>query len=252
MVRLYFVYIVSVLFFLPGTGFPSEKKTDNDVKKLSVLIVTGGHGFEHEAFFAMFDSFDRIEYREVVHPQADEIYTDGTAAKYDVLVFYDMYQEITSEQKSAFLNLLKKGKGLVVLHHALASYQAWPEYEKIVGGKYFLKPHKENGHEVPGSTYKHGQDIPVHIVNPQHPVTKGMQDFHIHDEVYGGIYVAPNVDALLSTEHPLSGKIIAWAHQYENSRVVTIQLGHDHSAYENENYRKLVRRAILWVAGRHE
>jgi len=249
MIRFYYIFI---LFLLTAIGVSSAKKSGNDDRKLSVLIVTGGHEFEHEAFFAMFDSFDQIEYREVVHPQADEIYTDGTAAKYDVLVFYDMYQEITAEQKTAFLGLLKQGKGLVVLHHALASYQAWPEYEKIVGGKYFLKPHTENGRKIPGSTYKHGQNIPVHIVNPQHPVTKGLHDFRIHDEVYGGFSVSANVEPLLTTDHPLSGKTIAWAHRYENSRVVTIQLGHDHSAYENINYRKLVRRAILWVAGRHE
>ena len=28
------------------------------------------------------------------------------------------------------------GIGLVVLHHALVSYQHWPEYERIIGGRY--------------------------------------------------------------------------------------------------------------------
>ncbi len=250
MVKLNFVHVISIVFLLAGIGCSSGKKSKSSSGKLSVLIVTGGHEFEREAFFAMFDSFDRIAYHEVVHPQADNVFTDGTAAKYDVLVFYDMYQEITAEQKAAFIDLLKKGKGIVVLHHALASYQAWPEFEKIVGGKYFLQPHMENGREVAGSTFKHGQDIPVHVVNLQHPVTKGIPDFRIHDEVYGGFSVSENVEPLLSTEHPLSGKIIAWAHKYDGARVVTVQLGHDHSAYENPNYRRLIKQAIMWVASR--
>jgi type 1 glutamine amidotransferase len=54
----------------------------------------------------------------------------------------------------------------------------------------------------------------------------------------------------LTTDHPTSGKVIAWAHRYKNSPVVYIQLGHGPEAYNNPNYRTLVARSIHWVAGR--
>ena len=34
------------------------------------------------------------------------------------------------------------------------------------------------------------------------------------------------------------------------SRVVYLQLSHDHKAYENPNYQKLVAQAIRWTAKR--
>ena len=216
--------------------------------KLRLLIVTGGHGFERDAFFAMFDSFEGTEWREVAHPQANDSYTPEAAESYDVLVFYDMNQEITEEQKTAFIALLKRGQPVVFLHHVLAGYQAWDEFEKIIGGRYHLAPYTRDGKEYPASTFRHGVDIDVRIADPDHPVTAGLEDFTIHDEVYGGFTVEPTVHPLLTTDHPESSDVIAWTNEYGKSRIVTIQLGHDAHAYEAPNYRRLVRQAIGWTA----
>jgi len=88
----------------------------------------------------------------------------------------------------------------------------------------------------------------VRVVDPQHPVTQGLTDFVIHDETYGGYEVLPRAVPLLTTDHPESSPVLAWAGVWGRSRVVSIQLGHDHFAYENPNYRKLVSQAIRWVA----
>lgn len=231
--------------FLPAQQEPAPQK-------LRLLIVTGGHGFDRDAFFAMFDSFGGMEWREVAHPQANDSYTPEVAETYDVLVFYDMNQAITEEQKAAFLALLDHGKGLVVLHHALADYQAWDEFGKIAGGRYHLAPYTREGKEYPASTYRHDVDISVHVADADHPVTAGLQDFTIHDEVYGGYSVAPTVHPLLTTDHPESSETLAWTNECGKSRVVTVQLGHDARAYENPSYRKLVRQAIQWVALKDE
>jgi type 1 glutamine amidotransferase len=216
--------------------------------KLRLLIVTGGHGFDREAFFAIFDSFEGMEWREVAHPQANDSYRPDVAETYDVLVLYDMNQEITDGQKAQLIALLDRGKGLVVLHHALANYQAWDEFEKIAGGRYHTKPYTRDGEDYPASTFRHGVDISVEVADPDHPVTAGLQDFTIHDEVYGGFWVEPTVHPLLTTDHPESSETIAWTNEYGKSRIVTVQLGHDAHAYENPNYRKLLQQAIQWVA----
>jgi predicted oxidoreductase len=51
--------------------------------------------------------------------------------------------------------MLEQGKGIVFLHHALASYREWAEYESITGGRFYLdlKPDVENKEEYPVSTY---------------------------------------------------------------------------------------------------
>lgn len=36
--------------------------------------------------------------------------------------------------------------------------------------------------------------------------------------------------------------------EYKNSRIVYLMLGHDHQAYENPVFRKLINNSINWVS----
>jgi uncharacterized protein len=217
------------------------------MKKRNILIITGGHPFEREPFFEMFKSFGNLSFEERVHPLGEKAYSAGWIKRFDALVFYDMNQEINDEQKSAFLQMLNKGKGVVFLHHSLASYQKWGEFAKILGGKYLLEAEMEEGKTVPASTYRHDAEVRVKIMDTRHPITKGLQDFVLHDEVYGGFITKTGIHPLLQTDHAESTPLIGWTNDYANSRIVFLQSGHDHLAYENGSYRKLVRQAIEWV-----
>jgi len=217
-------------------------------QQLNVLVVTGGHDFERESFFKMFDGFEGIVYRESKHPDADELIKSKEIDAFDVLVFYDMPKTIGDDTKKAFIKLLKKGKSMVFLHHSLASYPDWPEYTAILGGKYFEKATSTHG----PSSYKHDVEVPVIIVDKDHPITRDMNDFTIYDEVYGNYLVIPQAKPLLKTTHPESSPVVGWTNHYKNARIVYLQSGHDHYAYENTNYSKLVYRSILWVSGKLE
>jgi hypothetical protein len=50
------------------------------VVSVDVLVVTGGHPFEAEPFFAVFDALDGVRWTSATAP----------AAGHDVVVFYDM------------------------------------------------------------------------------------------------------------------------------------------------------------------
>jgi type 1 glutamine amidotransferase len=218
---------------------------------ISLLVVTGGHDFEHDPFFKLFKDNSDITYRAVEHPNAHALLKADAAKQYDVLVLYDMYQPISDEAKADFLARLKEGKGLVVLHHAIASYQHWPEYAKIVGARYYLEKTVVDGVDKPRSAYKHDMHFRVHVADPRHPITKGVQDFDIHDETYKWFDVAPDCHALLTTDEPESNKVIAWTKTYGPARIVYFQSGHDHFAYENPNYQRLLKQAIEWAAARN-
>ena len=220
----------------------------NENSKIKVMIVTGGHDFERDAFFNMFDSFDEIEYREVVHPEANQIYASSMIDSVDVLVFYDMVQEISTQQKKDLLDLLTRGKSLLFLHHSLVSYQEWDEFMHILGGRYHINTENVDTSLTPESTYKHDVQVPVTIVDKKHDITKGIDNFVIHDETYDGFSVSADVYPLLTTTEETSGDIIGWLNHYKNSWIVYLQLGHDHHAYENPNYRRLVRQSIQWLA----
>ncbi len=204
---------------------------------IHTLIITGGHGFEQEPFWEMFNSFDNFSYDTAVFPDAFEHLNVETARNYDALIFYDMWQEITADQQTAYLEILNRGKPIVYLHHALISFPEWDEFDRIVGGVW----------EQGKGTVKHNVQYTIQIADPNHPATKGMQDFEIEDETYGNFAANPDVHVLLKAEHPESAPVIGWTHRYGNSQIVYIQLGHDRLAYGNPGYRQLVDQGIRWV-----
>lgn len=218
--------------------------------KIHVLVFTGGHDFERDPFFTLFKGYDDIEYQEVVHPKANQVFTDGTAMKADVLVLYDMWTQITDEQKAGLLNYLKAGKGIVSLHHSIANYTDWPEYLNIIGGTYITDPkgRKIDDKFYPTSKYLHNVKFPVQIADPNHPITQGLHDFEVLDETYGDFYVSPEVHVILKANHPTSGPIVGWTKNYGPARIAYLQLGHDHNSFQNPNYRSLVYQAIRWAA----
>jgi uncharacterized protein len=161
-------------------------------------------------------------------------------------VLYDFSQELDDNGRKNLQDFLEGGKGLVVLHHAIADYQSWPWwYQEVVGGKYLLKPEGS----MPGSTYKHDEDLLVRPVG-SHPITANIGPMHIRDETYKGMWMSPSNKVLLQTDNPTSDGPVAWISAYPKSRVVYLELGHDSAAHRNPAYRALVRNSILWSAGR--
>ena len=219
---------------------------------LKILVVTGGHSYDKPSFNEMLSSLGKNITHEVVDfPAAFDQFLPENRVNYDVLVFYHMWQKITPEQEKVFVDCIASGKPLVVLHHSICAFDEWPEYWKIVGGKYFHKPTTVDGREYAACSYIHDLHFRVNVVKQRHPVTKGVKDFDIFDETYKGYYVAPDVTPLLTTTEPSSTPVIGWTHTYGKARVVTLQSGHATPTFQNENFRKLLRQAIAWCyAGR--
>jgi type 1 glutamine amidotransferase len=195
----------------------------------------------------MFAENPAITFTEAKQTKTSEAYDRDDLAGFDVVVLYDMVQNITDAQKAKFLSLFDKGIGLVVLHHALVSYQHWPDFERIIGGRY-PEADGKSGVVTPEVGYQHDVDIPVAIVSPEHPVVAGLNNFVIHDEIYWGFRVGPDITPLLTTTHAKSGKPLAWARTEKKSRVVCIQLGHGPEAFEDSNYRRSLAQSIHWAA----
>jgi len=232
-----------VLSCLAVFGACAEARADS----LKVAVVTGGHGFEKAPFLAMFEGHEGVEFEHVDLRDDSEIFEDVAEWPYDGIVLFNMSQRISEERRANFLELLDRGVGLVVLHHAIAAFSQWPEYRKIIGARYYLKDITEDGVTHPRSQYDHDMDFDIHIEDPDHPVTRGVGDFRVHDETYKGFTLAPDNRLLLTTGHPKSQKEVGWARKYGNARVVFIQMGHGPGIYGNEAYRRLVVQAVRWT-----
>ncbi len=218
--------------------------------KIRVLLTYGGHGFEEKPFFAMFDAMPGITYTKAQMPKAAELFKPGLEKQFDVIVMYDMASGFKPEQQKAFVALLNQGIGLVSLHHNMGAHAKWDEFRKIIGGKFLLTDSEIDGKKLKKSGWDHDQELKVTVADKNHPITKGIEDFQIHDETYSGYYVAPGVKVLLTTDHPKNTPQLSWVTHYGKSRVFYLMLGHDGKAYRNPSYSKLVCQGIRWAAGR--
>jgi len=160
-----------------------------------------------------------------------EIFEDILNWDYEVIVMYNMTQNISQKRQDNFKKLLDRGIGFVCLHHNMGAYQQWPEFKKIAGGKYYLKPTKEGDKERRGSTYKHDIDMEVKIADSSHPITKGLKDFEIHDEGYKYCGFEKDNHVLLTVDHPESDKTVCWTRKYGRARVCGLQLGSPGRSY---------------------
>lgn len=224
---------------IPPT-FDPLRPADADVR---ALVVTGGHDYDTD-FYTLFEG-DWVTWDH--KPTNTEAFENPIRDRYDVVVMYDMSRNLGVEGRKHLREFVESGKGVVVLHHALANYNAWEWWwHDVVGARYIL----EGGPE-PASDYKHDVDLYATAVG-RHPVTADVAPMQIIDETYKNMWISPEVKVILETDEESSDGPLAWISPYEKSRVIAIQLGHDRHAHRYPGFRKLVKRAILWSAGKLE
>jgi uncharacterized protein len=215
-----------------------------DKEDLRVLLITGGHDFDRNAFFQMLNNMPGIVFTEVKHPQANDYFLGNKTDGFDAILFYDMVQDISQTQREGFEKLVEKGIGLVFLHHSIVSYPDWDYYTNAVGGRYHAMGPK-------ASNYKHEVDFEAVIVAHTHPVTNGLEDFDVFDEIYGHVEIIGSVNPLLKTDHPESMPYLAWTQELNpRTRSVYIQPGHGPEVFSLIPFQQLLKQALAWTAFR--
>lgn len=213
---------------------------------LKAAVVTGGHSYEvipfHDLFRALPGIDAYIQHLDDFTSSPQEV-RDG----YDAVVFYIMPSGAPTDEspwfsghpKTAFEHLGETNQGIIMLHHALFAYPDWSVWDEMVGMQNRL---------VTG--YQHDEHIPVDVAFPGHPVVQGITPWTILDETYELHDPGPDSQVLLTTTHPHCMRSIAWTRRYRSARVFCYQSGHDHQAFEDASFRTVLRRGILWTAGR--
>ncbi|HHX44495.1 MAG TPA: ThuA domain-containing protein [Chloroflexi bacterium] len=208
-------------------------------------VVTGNHPYDVVSFQRMLRALEGID-PFVQH--IDDLVADAGHVRvlYDVVAFYHFEQETPGttddargqETRTALEEFADTGQGIVLLHHALLAYPGWDTWSQLCGiaDRRF--------------TYHQGQSVRVEIAAPDHPITADLAPWEMEDETY--VMAEPGADShvLLTTEHPQSMRSLAWTRQFGSARVFCCTLGHDSKAFGNPNFRTVLRRGMLWAAGR--
>ena len=235
--------LAAALTSIPASTAPPQSR-------LRVLLTYGGHDFQEKEFFAMWDALPGVTYTKAPLPRSADLFKPGLEKDYDVIVFYDMVKELSPAQQHGLIALLDRGIGVVSLHHNLGANLEWPEYHEVIGGSWLASKRSIDGRDHGPSIYEHGQEIPIQIADKEHPITKGLDDFVIHDETYGNTYVSPKVHVLLRANNPRNASPFAWVSHHGKSRIVYFQAGHDAEAWKHPCFQEILERSIRWAAQR--
>ncbi|MDO4558586.1 MAG: ThuA domain-containing protein [Planctomycetia bacterium] len=212
-----------------------------------VLFIHGGHGYDQEAMSRMLGALPGMKVTEMEFSVAVPLLKPGLKKDFDAILFYDYTNSdhVTKEQQRDFVELLGEGGiGVVFWHHAICTH--FLDDYAIIGGRYHINAERFHGTDVPASTWKEGVDIPVQIANQEHPITRGIEPFTIHDEAYGGVTVNPSVDVLLTADHPECSEPFLWTHTSGKSRVVYLMPGHGKACWDHPVFPELLSRCLLW------
>ena len=94
------------------------------------------------------------------------------------------------------------------------------------------------------------RDHAMQVLSASHPITQGVTDFVIMDELYTNPRTSEALQPLIEstwkeTKHP-----ILWARDYGPARVCYNAMGHGVEAFEHPVNRLLLQRGALWILDR--
>jgi uncharacterized protein len=184
-----------------------------------VLVVTGGHRVDLDAFLAMVESISADcgwTWAHVTQPGAQRWFDPGQAGCWDAILCHDIpglalrrgtpprVEGPTPRTADALIALLERGQGIVALHHALAGWPAWEGWAEALGGRFLYAPGELRGTEWPASGYRMAEHT-IDVVAPEHPICAGVGSFTVDDELYYAPVLADRVTPLLRSRDDFDG-----------------------------------------------
>jgi type 1 glutamine amidotransferase len=273
-------------YVIPQTFQPVPVPVAPDAGRLQVLILSGRNSFEHDwrgtnnIIRRMLEDTGRFE----VHVTEEFRGASArTLAPYDAVIINYLgrwnygdavEQRWGAAEEQALFDFVRAGHGVVVYHAALImGAPSWPEFERMSGGTMRMTP--------PQSRRNPADAFLVHIVDRDHPITRGMREYvwTLMDDMYTNMHWDPatpvrvlaaardsaaaydarvagpkypasaygpeNLKSLpgIDREHPQ-----VWTAEYGRGRVLGFALGHGPDTLQYDGVQSLLIRGTEWAA----
>ncbi len=261
-------FVAGSLFVLQAQDQASKGKSKsgppgaNHPERIQVLIITGQNPHDWRGTSASLrrtlDETEKFETREI-----DE-FRGGTPemlAPYSLIVmnYYDCRpaNQFGERAAQALSDFVRSGKGMVLYHLSLGSFDGWTDYEKLSGGNW--RPNQ--GH------HSAAHDYALDIKDPNHPIVSGFKSPLMikKDELFANLRWQPegsyHVLATAYDDHSLYGardtqakpgagtnEPILWTTQFGAGRVFVTALGHDPENTVTPEFKTILLRGAEWAA----
>ncbi|WP_299554064.1 ThuA domain-containing protein [Seonamhaeicola sp.] len=231
---------------LLGFFFSCVKK---DEGKLRLIVLTGTNNHDWKATTKQLKTMYNESGRFEVHvTESPDTLGYNDFKKFDVVLsnwnpWPENKVDWPDTTKQGLMKYIESGGGFVLFHAASAAFYDWKEFHELIGGTWF------------GRT-RHGKitDHEVIIDDKDHPITKGLSNFRIKDELWVEMKLQDSVNILASSfsKKDNNGRDMMEPVMFWNlkgtGRCFYNVLGHNVEALENEHWKKIMLRGTEWAA----
>jgi len=205
------------------------------------LIVAGGWPGHKPLEVA--DIMARELAREGFAPEISDslaVLSDGERLGAASLIVLNWHMGVEEEQVhmdlTPLLDAVAGGTGLAGIHAGLGdAFRLEVDFQFMVGGQWVAHPGDD------GVTYA------VSIVDPEHPIARGVEDFEVTSEKYY-MHFDPAVHVIATTDFDGVAMPIAWTKRWGAGKVYYCSLGHQPAIVEAPPVLALVRQGMVWAA----
>ena len=225
------------------------------VEKRTVLVFSISWGYVHQVIPFGKKAFELLGQKtgayDVVVSDDVSLFEPQNLKKFDAVIFNNTNNEIFLPEdfdslsvkekqkaekydqilKKSFVDFLKGGKGLAVIHAGVASFRKWEEFGEIIGARFDNHP------------WNSGSTVTLKVEEPDHPLLQAFKSkpFKVTDEIYQvkAPYSRDRLRILLSIDtsrtnmnvkniHRKDGDFaMSWIKTYGKGRVFYCALGHE-------------------------
>ncbi|MFA5189907.1 MAG: HEAT repeat domain-containing protein [Verrucomicrobiia bacterium] len=161
-------------------------------------------------------------------------------ARYDVLLSnWNAWGKVAvtnwpAATRTAYLDFVRGGKGLVVVHAGSSTFYDWPEYQQAGCASWKLG---QTGHGKP-------HEFTVKATDTAHPITRGLEPFKTTDE----LWMRPGVQSTARVLATGDDQPIALVTEFGKGRGFTLMLGHNGAFMATPGFQTLLLRGTEWAA----
>jgi uncharacterized protein len=234
-----------------GFDWPSVQLAHAAEPPIRVLILSGQNNHQWRettpTIKAILEASRKCVVEVTEHPETCDA---AVFAKHDVLLSnWNTFGSPTVTNwpvatRTALLDFVRHGKGFVSVHAGSSSFYDWPEYQQLVGGWWSLG---QTGHGP-------AHEFTVTFSDPNHPVTCGLTNFVMTDELWHRPGLQPNVHILATARSAVAAggsdadEPVAFTTSFGRGRCFNLLLGHDTKAMASPGFAALLNRGVEWGA----
>jgi uncharacterized protein len=205
-----------------------------DAAPRAVLVVSEARGFVHDSIPAARAELRRLEGAEMdIQEVPARAVSAARLRAADAVVFAVTTGELPVE-RAALRRFVRRGGGLVGFHSATGTFETWPGWEALIGGRFVR-------HEEPGAVEG------AHVIARDHPAVRGVPTrFRMREEWY---LHEPGVArrARVLVRWGEQDRPLVWTRTPGRGRVFYDALGHFPETWRDPRQQALVRSGLRWA-----